>query len=212
MSSTSISLQHFLETCQTGDLLLYNSNYWYSRCIEYATGSLYSHISIILRDPVYINPKLKGLYVLESSKENICDSNTGKKILGVQIIPLEHVLKEYKASSVGNLYYRQLEANKSNTFTSVLTECINHTEGDKYDLDPIDWVKAEFGINKGDVQKENTFWCSALVAYVYCKLGFLDSSIPWTIIPPRKFSYYENDRLTYYNCTLHPELLINLRE
>tara|TARA_B100000575_G_scaffold294364_2_gene309858 strand:- start:7096 stop:7737 length:642 start_codon:yes stop_codon:yes gene_type:complete len=210
MSSTSISLENFLNNCQTGDILLYNSNYWYSRCIEYVTGSLYSHIAIILRDPVYINPKLKGLYVLESSKENICDSNLEKKIIGVQIIPLKHVLEEYKNSYIGNLYYRKLDANKNESFISKLTECINHTEGDIYDLNPLDWLKAGCNINIGNVQKENTFWCSALVSYVYSKLGFLDSNIPWTIIPPRKFSYYENDSLTYYNCTLQPEVLIDL--
>ena len=137
MSRASIELKHFLENCQTGDILLYNSNYWYSRFIEYASGSLFSHIAIILRDPIYINPKLKGLYVLESSKENICDSNLEKKIIGVQIIPLEHVLEEYKNSYVGNLYYRRLEAKKNESFISILTDCINHTEGDKYDLNPV---------------------------------------------------------------------------
>ena len=62
MSSTSseIKLDTFLETCQTGDILLYNSNYWYSRLIEWGSGSKFSHISIVLRDPTFINEKLTG--------------------------------------------------------------------------------------------------------------------------------------------------------
>ena len=32
-ASAEIKLDTFLETCQTGDILLYNSNYWYSRLI-----------------------------------------------------------------------------------------------------------------------------------------------------------------------------------
>ena len=76
----SINLEEFLKTCQTGDILLYNSNYWYSRLIEWGSGSQFSHISIILRDPTYINKDLKGLYILEYSYEDINDSNTGKKV------------------------------------------------------------------------------------------------------------------------------------
>jgi hypothetical protein len=212
MSSTSseIKLDTFLETCQTGDILLYNSNYWYSRLIEWGSGSKFSHISIVLRDPTFINEKLTGLYILESSYEDIPDSNTGEKVWGVQIIPMEHVLQEYKKSYVGNLYYRRLHTEKSEDFYTKLKECIKHTEGDKYDLNPLDWFKAEFQIDVGNTRKENTFWCSALVGYVYCHLGFIDKDISWSILPPRKFSHYENDRLTYYNCVLAPEKLIKL--
>ena len=209
-TSSEIKLDTFLETCQTGDILLYNSNYWYSRLIEWGSGSKFSHISIILRDPTFINEKLTGLYILESSYEDIPDSNTGEKVWGVQIIPLDHVLEEYKKSYVGNLYYRRLETEKGEDFYTKLKDCIKPTEGDKYDLNPLDWFKAEFQINIGNTRKENTFWCSALVGYVYCHMGFIDKDISWSILPPRKFSHYENDRLTYSNCSLHPERLINL--
>ena len=83
----NITSELFLETCQTGDLLLYNTNVWYSRLIELASNSKYSHISMILRDPTYIDPKLKGLYILESCKESIPDSVSGNLTYGVQIIP-----------------------------------------------------------------------------------------------------------------------------
>jgi|TARA_B110000971_G_scaffold221752_1_gene270376 hypothetical protein len=210
LSDNSIELKTFLNTCQTGDILLYNSKYWYSRLIEMATGSLFSHIAIILRDPTFINTKLKGLYILESSYEDIPDSNTGKKVWGVQIIPLQHVLDEYKNSYIGNLYYRKLEADKSPKFYTTLTECINHVEGDKYDLNPIDWMKAKYNIQLGDIHKDTTFWCSALVGYVYCCLGYIDKNTPWTILPPKKFSHYENDKLTFTNCVLHPEKCITM--
>lgn len=209
-TSSDISLADFLETCQTGDILLYNSQYWYSRLIEWGSGSKFSHISIILRDPTFINDKLNGLYILESSYEDIPDSNTGEKVWGVQIIPLQHVLDEYQKSYVGNLYYRRLETEKDESFYNKLKECVNHTEGDKYDLNPVDWFKAEFQLDVGNTRKENTFWCSALVGYVYCQLGFIDQDISWSILPPRKFSHFENDRLTYYNCILAPEKLIKL--
>ena len=72
--SQSISLDDFVKDCETGDILLYNSQYWYSRLIEIGSGSKFSHISIILKDPTFINPNLKGTYILESSYEDIPDS------------------------------------------------------------------------------------------------------------------------------------------
>jgi|TARA_B110000977_G_scaffold39805_1_gene53484 hypothetical protein len=206
----TIDLQEFIKTCQTGDILLYNSNYWYSRLIEWGSGSQFSHIAIILRDPTFINDKLKGLYILESSYEDIPDSNTGKKVWGVQIIPLQHVIDEYKVSYVGNLYHRRLETDKSEDFYNKLKECVNHTEGNKYDLNPVDWFKAEFQLNVGNTRKDDTFWCSSLVGYVYCQLGLINKDISWSILPPGKFSHYENDSLTYKNCKLHPEKCITL--
>ena len=86
MSVTSISRDEFLESCQTGDILLYNSSTLVGRAIEWLSYSKFSHISIILRDPVYINPELKGLYVIESGSEGIKDVISGKKVIGVQVI------------------------------------------------------------------------------------------------------------------------------
>ncbi len=203
-----INIEDFKNNCQTGDILLYNTQFWYSKLIEYFTDSIYSHIGIILRDPVYINQKLKGLYLLESSYEDIDDSNTGDRIWGVQIIPLDFVLEQYKSGSCGYLYYRKLITTRDEYFYEKLTKCINSVEGDKYNLNPVDWCKALFKINSGETHKENTFWCSALVAYVYCNLGCLNSDIPWTLTPPKSFSYYENeeeDRLKYEKCILDPE-------
>lgn len=204
----SISEKVFLNECQTGDILLYNTNYWYSRLIEWGSGSRYSHISMILRDPFFINKQLKGLYVLESSKESIPDSVTGKMIYGVQIIPLEHILREYRNSYVGNLYYRKLSCQKDNEFYEKIKDCFIKAEGKKYDLNPIDWFKAGIGTGEGDTQKTSTFFCSALIGFIYSRLGFLDKDIPWTTLSPRRFSYYENERLTYYNCNLDPEKYI----
>ena len=203
----SISEQSFLDQCQTGDLLLYSTNYWYSKLIEWGSKSIYSHISMILRDPVFINKQLKGLYILESCKESIPDCVTGKKVYGVQIIPLEHILREYRNSYTGYLYYRKLSCQKDSEFYEKIKDCFIESEGKKYDLNPIDWFLA--AIDSGDEQKTNTFFCSALMGFVYCKLGFLDKDISWTTLSPRKFSYYENSRLTYHNCNLDPEKYIS---
>ena len=56
MSVSSVTKEDFLESCQTGDILLYNSNSLIGRTIELLSYSKFSHISIILRDPTFINP------------------------------------------------------------------------------------------------------------------------------------------------------------
>ena len=50
----------------------------------------------------------------------------------------------------------------------------------------IDWVQAEFEMIITDEQRTNTFWCSALVAFAYTKLGFLDNNNHCTMVSPRK--------------------------
>jgi len=90
-----------------------------------------------------------------------------------------------------------------------MDEILSWEKEDKVPQKAIDWIKAEFQIELGDEQKENTFWCSALVTYVYINLGFLDKTLPWTIIAPRRFSYYENERLTYLDgCNVEPEVYV----
>jgi len=202
--TTSITREELIQNCQTGDILLYNSNTIMGRVIEIMSRSRYSHVAIILRDPTYIREDLKGLYILESGAENIADVVSKKKVIGVQVIPLAYVLDQYENGN-GYLYYRKLECSRNDDFVNTMKQIVNKTDGEPYDLNPMDWVKAEFQIQIGDEQKENTFWCSALVSYVYTQLGFLDKKLPWTIIAPRRFSYYENERLSYLNCVVEPE-------
>jgi len=208
MSLLNITKQKLIDTCQTGDILLYNSNTFVGRTIEVLSFSKFSHISIILRDPIYINPELKGLYILESGSEQIDDVISGKKVIGVQVIPLEYVLNQYENGNYGYLYYRKLECDRGEEFHKKMKDIILKTDGTCYDINPVDWIKAEFQIELGNEQKDNTFWCSALVTYVYIQLGFLDNSLPWTIIAPRRFSYYENERLSFKNCSVEPEIYI----
>ena len=76
-----------------------------------------------------------------------------------------------------------------------------------YDLNPIDWIGAKFSIKL--VHRETVrFFCSALMGYVLTQIGLLPEDTDWTIITPKRYSYYEGDRITLTNCTLEPEKLI----
>ena len=77
-----------MENLKTGDLLLFNYKAGglfgaFTNMIKWGTHSNYSHTAIVLRDPTFLHPNLKGLYVWESSWENNPDPQDGKRKLGV---------------------------------------------------------------------------------------------------------------------------------
>ena len=56
---------------KTGDLILFcgKDTGWlkyFSEMIKYTSHSNYSHVGMILKDPTFIHPTLKGTYVWES--------------------------------------------------------------------------------------------------------------------------------------------------
>jgi len=188
---------------QTGDLLLFNyeaSGFFggFTKMIKWATHSNYSHVAMVLRDPIFSDmPPLKGLYVWESSWEGKPDPQDGKIKLGVQITPLQEILDAYKDK--GHVFVRKLKRNLhqccptcgqtvDDLFTKEKLQEIHSVVYDKpYDIVPKDWVEAFF--HKDSMpQKTSRFWCAALVGYIYTKVGILESTTDWSILTPNDFS------------------------
>ena len=175
---------------KTGDLILFNYKATgcfgcFTKCIKWGTHSNYSHIGMILRDPIYIKSNLKGLFLWESSWEGHPDPQDGKTKLGVQITPLDEVLKEYDGK--GHAFVRQVVCN-AELFNDVIMQDIHKVVYDKpYDIIPTDWLEAIVKIDP-DPQKTNRFWCSALVGYIYTKCGLLDKKTDWSILAPADFA------------------------
>ena len=119
-----------------------------------------------------------------------------------------------------NLSYKHLNianVKKDGEFYTKMANIHTKVHDKPYDINIIDWIKGVDNIDNqcdnkdlGNDHKTNTFWCSALTAFVYCKLGFIDKDIPWTIISPKQFSYYENECLKFLNCSVDPEKYIKL--
>jgi len=200
---------------QTGDIILFHhtnnftslSNGFMSifgNLIEYITGSKYSHVGIIIRDPKFLNQQKKGLYILESGWEDFPDVEDNEYKLGVELEEFDKVFNTYDK---GNIYWRKLNCKRDAHFYKNLTEAHSIVHNRLYDTIPTDWIKAALKINKGDTQKKTKFWCSALVAYIYTYLGLLPKNIPWTLISPKMLSS-ESNELTFINCTLDKEKLI----
>jgi hypothetical protein len=200
---------------QTGDLLLFSSNLGLiDKMLKYCTRSKFTHVGMVLKDPVYINFKLKGYYLLQSGLEPFEDAEDGKKKYGVQISDLNDVFNEYKNGINGNLFLRKLNAERNNDFCHKIKEIHDIVHNKPYDLDPFDWIigKLELETNdkipiKGHIR--DRFWCSALVAFIYVKLGYLDRNIPWSFIAPNQFSSTDKRELRFL-CNLEDDICITI--
>ena len=209
---------------ETGDLLLYNTTrYWYSRAIEWFTSSNYSHVSMVLRRPTWLDPSLceEEYYVLESGSERFPDAVSGNFKFGVQVCPLSKVWAEYASQGYGHLYVRRMRYLDAATVgQDALIDGIKtayaKVKACPYDLNPCDWIKCYFDEHKTLEQIDNTaqrdqkttsFWCSALMSFVLVVAGFLDKSVPWTVITPYDFSAFcKPQRLAFQGCTFDADV------
>jgi len=182
---------------ETGDIILFNGNYFMSNIIEYFTSSIYSHVGIILKNPDLGDATFEGIYLLESGRENTPDPENNRIKKGVQIINLEEKIKNFN----GQIYVRKLHCTRDKEFYEKIKNIHSAVHNIPYDLNPIDWIKADLQLDIGNTHKTNTYWCSALVTYVYVKLGFLDKNIPWSLISPQDLSSSCN-KLKFINCIL----------
>jgi cell wall-associated NlpC family hydrolase len=195
-----------METLETGDLLLFNDNSTgffgaFTKLIKWGTHSNYSHIGMVLKNPSFIHPSLKGTYVWESSYNGKPDPQDGKIKLGVQITPIDELIREYKKTG-GHIYIRKLNFDKFNDIdrnivfnNDILNEIHNKVYDKPYDIVPTDWLEAFLRIDI-DPQKTDRFWCSALVGYIYTRVGILNGDNDWSMMRPSDFSI-DGEKLIY---------------
>ena len=187
---------------ETGDLLLFDYKGGglfgvFTSLIKYFTKSEYSHIAMVLKDPSFIHPSLKGYYIWESSWEGTPDPQDGKVKLGVQITPFNEIYNLYKEKG-SNIYLRKVKCNKELLSTSKLEDIHKVVYDKPYDIVPEDWINA---INRKDnePQKTDRFWCSALVGYIYTKAGLLKEDTDWSVLRPSDFSVQFPNNLNFIN-------------
>lgn len=193
-----------LDDLDTGDMILFNGNYFVSNIVEYITGSIFSHVGVIIKNPIFFDKKLDGLYLLESGYEDQNDVENERHKLGVQLTDFTKLYNTYD----GKIFVRKLECNRDKEFYEKIDQIHSDVHNVPYDINIIDWFKAGLNIDIGDIQKRNMYWCSALTCYIYVKLGFLDKDIPWTLIKPQDLSSTSNN-LYFTNCVMCDDKLIN---
>jgi hypothetical protein len=195
---------------QTGDLILFRGTSWISKLVEWVGISKYSHIGIIIKNPKFLNPELEdGIYLLESSWNDTPDVEDKEFKVGVQLHFLEDVLKEYPKGSID---VRHIQCERNDSFFTKLIEIHKEIHNKPYDLNPCDWLCARYNIAcpfppNAYFQTKKSFWCSALVSYIFCELGLINKEINWTLMAPREFSSDEG-KLIQFQCTVEKEKLL----
>lgn len=187
---------------KTGDILLFDYEGGgilsiFTGLISYFTNSKYSHVGVVLKDPDFIHPSLKGYYIWESSWEGKPDPQDNKIKLGVQITPFHQICNTYKKEG-GHIFIRRLNCNKDIITKEKLEEIHSVVYGKPYDLVPKDWINAIYRKDT-EPQKTDRFWCSALVGYIYTKLGLLKPDTDWSVLTPSDFSLKGGGNITFDN-------------
>ena len=164
----------------TGDLLLFSHKDNCSSCcnclftcftdlIKCCTCSKYSHAAMIIekKHAVILNPILnkEEYYVLQSSYENFPDAENHELKLGVEIVSLNELFSTYE----GKIFWREVLFERNNVFISNLIDAHSVVHNRSYDINLYDWFRAAFGIHLGPRHRLDTFWCSALVSYMYTR-------------------------------------------
>lgn len=170
----------------TGDIILFHcSNYWFSIVVEWLTWSDFSHVGMILRDPTYIHPDLKGLYILESGSENFPDAIEHRIQYGVQLVNFSKVVNSYS----GCIYVKNLVIPKTfkDNMDVVLGKIWIQIKDKPYDDHIWDLIRVMFKIGWGDNNRYDNFFCSALITFIYEQCGFFRTAVSWDLITPKDF-------------------------
>jgi hypothetical protein len=156
----------------TGDLILFEEDDIISECICKETNNKYSHVGIVVKNS-------EGLFLLEST--GIEKDNNSVKF-ETTLCNLEYVLLEHKAP----IYTRRLEIERDIDFYLNFKKAYDVVNNKPYDI--VDFVKLIFLLRIDELHRKDTFYCSALVAFIYVCLGILDYSTPWSMVTPKDLS------------------------
>ena len=181
----NINLDSFLETCQTGDLVITR---WEYIDIGYRIFCKYCHVSMIYKND-FDEKFLIDTHPVEYDKDDI---NMEFPRTGVNIYPLKERIENYQ----GTCYFLKLKKHKN----------IKKFDFNKYKNIPFstdfrfsflqNWFYNKLGIvvtNKTD----NTMYCSELTGHILQDLGILSKKIKINTLSPDSFEFLSNQTLYY---------------
>ena len=184
----------------TGDIILCHSNPPPGKkydpgldgIIEWATNSPWEHVVMVIKDPWWTNPPLKGIFVFQSG----WGPNSYKDVLNDKVsgVTLNHI-NDFLANRQ-NIYIRKLY---NLTFNKILAKkfvkAFQTAHGKPYDANPCHWLAAGLNsiftckcCNCLNPKHKSNYWCSALVAFMYRELGIIPKAIDWSNTTPAELN------------------------
>jgi len=145
----------------------------------------YIHLGIIIKNPTFLCPSLKGCFVLNGHKTyqtNIANFN-------IEIIPIEDFIKKYNNY---NIFVRKIKL--KNPFPlNKLNEIYQQIYSYPISIIPMEWFPF---LDKKPSGKANRSWAGLLVGYIYTKCNIIESP-HYSLLLPEDFS--KNDKIKLCN-------------
>lgn len=179
---------------RTGDILLLQGWESFSSWIMTFTGSSWSHVALIIKNPsdrvrrIYQLDPEEQTFVLESDLDTLDERSDG----GIQLVPIRKLMRAYEDFYGEDFLYvvRQLEMHYRHEKDSItfpeLDDWLIAIHGAKYNDEKTEIVKSIFRINQTSNLK--SFFCSEVVAATYQKMGLIEDSLLANNFLPRDFS------------------------
>lgn len=171
----------------------------FDRLIRYFTKSGYTHTAMVLKDPTWIREDLTGMFVYESSVEPEPDPEDGQKKFGVQLTPLEEILR------VGSpeVYVRKVKKGRDLITEEKLKRIHDETHNTLYDFFPGDLLRAAFHVQPDRrAQHTDAMFCSALVTFMCVRFGFLPEYTDWSEASPADLSSQQTSQFLKFRDTV----------
>lgn len=193
MQVYDISLVENYDDLNSGDIILchgYNPkglDPGIDGVIEFFTHSPWEHAAIVIRDPWWTKLP-KGLYIYQSGDgpNGYVDVLNGKRC-GVTLNHFNDFMQNRQ-----HIYVRKLSGVQwTNDVKTEFVKYFNESHGKPYDTNWCSWLAA--GCNSFFCCKccnccipktDKTFWCSALVGFIYVKMGWIDEKTDWSSLTP----------------------------
>ena len=169
---------------RSGDIFLFSGSSSISRDIEVATGSKFSHVTIIYRHDDNAKPLIfqAGVHPL------LLDPVLKVKHGGAQFAGLEDAIKLMDSKKYGDQpYWRSLQYDRPPNFNELMLKAMSKIVNRPFPsiLGMVEeWVEGQFHHFTGD----NTFFCAELVAYVFQEMKMLPQNPPANWYDPKAFS------------------------
>ncbi len=178
----------------TGDILLLQGWESFSSWIMTFTGSSWSHVALLIKNPservrrIYQLDPNEQTFVLESDLDTLDERQSG----GIQLVPIKKLMRAYEEFYGEDFLYVMRQLNMPYRHEK---DCISFPElddwliaihGAKYNDEKSEIVKSIFRMNQATNLK--TFFCSEIVAATYQKMGLIESSLLANNYLPRDFS------------------------
>lgn len=187
-------LQLLKDRLDTGDIVLCHGGKGddaIDKAIEFFTKSPWEHAGMIIRDPWWCDVP-PGLYIFQSSSgPNGYRDVLNGKLRGVTLNRLD----DFLANREG-VYVRSLSGiNMCEVNRNIFVDNFHIAHGKPYDRNICSWIGTGLGSfcncrclsRKTTPAEEDTFWCSALVAFMYVKMKWI-SPLDWSCQTPADLS------------------------